>query len=137
MQILVLILLKLDFDTDSNGILGLSPVTVNNQGVVTSEGVAYTTPIDGDSNSIYDFQESGNNVNITTAPATQTICLGDSATYEAITDTPDANYKWQTYNGTDWVDINDDSIYSNTSSSVLTVTPSDYSLDGAEYRVST
>lgn len=124
-------------DTDSNGILGLSPVTVNNQGVVTSEGVAYTTPIDGDSNSIYDFQESGNNVNITTAPATQTICLGDSATYEAITDTPDANYKWQTYNGTEWVDINDDSIYSNTSSSVLTVTPSDYSLDGAEYRVST
>ena len=124
-------------DTDIDGILGTSSVTVNSLGVVTSEGVAYTTPPDGDSNSVYDFLQSGSTVIITSLPTTQTICLGDTATYEVATDTANAVYKWQIYNGTDWEDINDDSVYSNTDSSTLSVTPSDYSLNGSEYRVAT
>ncbi len=114
-----------------------SLVTVDTRGLVTSASDGYTTPTDGDSNTIYDFLQSGSTVNITSQPATQTICLGDTATYEVQTDASNAIYKWQIYNGADWEDINDNSVYSNTDSSTLSVTPTDYSLDGKEYRVAT
>ncbi|MEZ4840358.1 MAG: hypothetical protein R2821_02280 [Flavobacteriaceae bacterium] len=44
-------------DDNSDGILGDTPVTVDSWGVVTSGSDGYTTPLDSNSNSTYDFKK--------------------------------------------------------------------------------
>ncbi|MEX0275170.1 MAG: T9SS type B sorting domain-containing protein, partial [Flavobacteriaceae bacterium] len=44
-------------DPEGDGILGALPDTVNTDGLIIDESDGYTTPIDQDSNSIFDFQE--------------------------------------------------------------------------------
>ncbi|MEC7173333.1 MAG: gliding motility-associated C-terminal domain-containing protein [Bacteroidota bacterium] len=126
-----------DSDTVSDGILGASPVTVSSQGLVAGYD-GYVVPRDGDLSGIYDFQEVGSApipANIITNPNAQGICLGGSANFEVQTDLSQAIFQWQRFDGTDWIDLIDDGIYSNTSSSVMIVTPADNSLDNTSYRV--
>ena len=117
--------------------MGASPVTVTSQGLVAGYD-GYVVPRDADFSGIYDFQEVGSAAlaaNIITHPNVQGICLGGSANFEVQTDLSQPVLQWQIFNGTDWIDLSDDGLYSNTSSSVMTVTPADNSLDNTSYRV--
>ena len=126
-----------DSDAVPDGILGASPVTVSATGLVAGYD-GYVEPRDGDTNGVYDFQEVGIAAlpsNITAQPSAQTICLGDTAHFEVQTDLSNPVFQWQIFDGSDWVDLSDDGIYSNTSSSILSVTPADNSLQNSDYRV--
>ena len=126
-----------DSDPLPDGILGASPVTVTSQGLVAGYD-GYVVPRDADLSGIYDFQEVGSAAlaaNIITHPNVQGICLGGSANFEVQTDLSQPVLQWQIFDGTDWIDLSDDGTYSNTSSSVMTVTPADNSLDNTSYRV--
>ena len=126
-----------DSDPIPDGILGTSPVAVTSQGLVAGYD-GYVVPRDADLSGIYDFQELGSAAlaaNIITHPNVQVICLGGSANFEIQTDLSQPVLQWQIFDGTDWIDLSDDGTYSNTSSSVMTVTPADNSLDNTSYRV--
>ena len=126
-----------DSDPVADGILGASPVTVSALGLVTGYD-GYVVPRDADLSGIYDFQEvasAASPSNITAHPGNQSICLGSSANFEVQTDLAQPIFQWQIFDGTDWVNLSDNAIYSNTSSSIMTVTPSDYTLDNTSYRV--
>ena len=126
-----------DSDAVPDGILGASPVTVSATGLVAGYD-GYVEPRDGDTNGVYDFQEVGIAAlpsNITAQPSAQIICLGDTAHFEVQTDLSNPVFQWQIFDGSDWVDLNDDGTYSNTSSSILSVTPADNSLQNSDYRV--
>ena len=126
-----------DSDPVADGILGASPVTVSSQGLVAGYD-GYVVPRDGDLTGVYDFQEVGSAAlpaNIITHPNPQGICLGDTANFEVQSDLSQPVFQWQIFDGTDWVDLSDDGTYSNTSSSVMSVTPADNTLDNTSYRV--
>lgn len=126
-----------DSDAIPDGILGTSPVTVSSLGLVASYD-GYVVPRDGDFTGTYDFQEVGITAlpsNITEHPNSQSLCLGVSASFDVQTDLPQPQFQWQIFNGTLWVDLNDDAVYSNTSSPNLSISPADNSLDNTQYRV--
>ena len=127
-----------DSDAVADGILGASPVTVSEFGLVTGYD-GYVVPRDANFSGGYDFQEVGSAAlpsNITSHPTNQSICLGSSSNFEVQTDLVQPFFQWQIFDGTDWVDLIDNAIYSNTSSSVMTVTPADNLLDNTSYRAS-
>jgi hypothetical protein len=110
---------------------------VNQFGLVAGYD-GYTSPRDGDLTGIYDFQEVGSSAlpsNILKQPSTKSICLGSSANFEVQTDLTQPVFQWQFFNGSDWVDLSDNSIYSNTSSQIMKITPVDNSLNNTSYRV--
>tara|TARA_B100001173_G_C16030679_1_gene566687 strand:- start:280 stop:6750 length:6471 start_codon:yes stop_codon:yes gene_type:complete len=126
-----------DSDPIPDGILGASPVTVSTLGLVAGYD-GYAIPRDGDLTGVYDFQEVGSAAlpsNITGHPNSESICLGGIANFEVQTDLSQPIFQWQMYNGTDWVDLSDNAIYSNTSSQLMSVTPADNTLDNSSYRV--
>ena len=126
-----------DSDAVPDGILGASPVTVSALGLVAGYD-GYAVPRDGDLNGVYDFQEVGIAAlpsNITAQPSAQSICLGGTAHFEVQTDLSNPVFQWQIFDGSDWIDLSDDGTYSNTTSSILSVTPADNSLDNSDYRV--
>ena len=126
-----------DSDPTPDGILGASPLTVSTLGLVAGY-YGYAIPRDGDLTGVYDFQEVGSPAlpsNITGHPNAESICLGGIANFEVQTDLAQPIFQWQMYNGTDWVDLNDNAIYSNTSSQLMSVTPADNTLDNTSYRV--
>ena len=126
-----------DTDAVPDGILGDSPVTVSTLGLVAGYD-GYAVPRDGDLNGVYDFQEVGTAAllsNITAQPSTQSICLGDTAQFEVQTDLSNPVFQWQIFDGINWIDLSDDGVHINTTSSILSVTPADNSLDNSEYRV--
>ncbi len=133
-------------DGDSDGILGNSPVTVNpDTGVVTSASDGYTTPLDGDGNSTYDFQENNNALSSLNAsyPADQTVSVGGSATFTVSANTTGTGtdvlaYQWQesTDGGATWNNLSDGGLYSGTTTSGMTVSGATVtSLCGNKYRV--
>ena len=126
-----------DSDPVADGILGTSPVTVSSLGLVSGFD-GYVVPRDGDLSGVYDFQEVGSPTlpsNITSHPNPQSICLGDSANFEVQTDLLHSVFQWQIFDGTDWMDLSDNSTYTNTTSSIMSVIPADNSLDNTSYRV--
>ena len=93
----------------------------------------YTAPNDLNTYSIFDFQEF-NTVAINNQPSNVTICTGCTRTIEIIASEADI-YQWQLFDGTQWNDISDDTIYSGTSSAVLTITRPPLALNNSSYRV--
>ena len=122
-------------DDDDDGQLGPSPVTVDGNGVVTSGSDGYTTPADGDSNTVFDFVEASTSPAITVQPIDVTTCPGCTAVFSVTTTNTDT-YQWQWYNGSSWVDLSDTGIYSGTSTAVLTVSNPSPTENGNQYRVS-
>ena len=116
--------------------MGASPVTVTSQGLVAGYD-GYVVPRDADLSGIYDFQEVGSAALLLTSLHTQMckVFVWGSANFEVQTDLSQPVLQWQIFDGTDWIDLSDDGTYSNTSSSVMTVTPADNSLDNTSYRV--
>ena len=126
-----------DSDPSPDGVLGASPVTVNQFGLVAGYD-GYISPRDGDLTGVYDFQEVGSSAlpsNILKQPSTKSICLGSSVDFEVQTDLTQPVFQWQFFNGSDWVDLSDNAIYSNTSSQIMKITPVDNSLNNSSYRV--
>ena len=98
-----------DSDPIPDQILGTSPVTVSSLGLVGGYD-GYVEPRDGDLNGVYDFQEVGTPaipVNITGQPAAQSICLGGTANFDVQTNLIQPIYQWQTFDGTQWIDLID------------------------------
>ena len=120
-------------DSDDDGILGVSPVTVNSDGVVVGEG-GYTNPRDGNSNGIFDFLEFSSAPSINTQPTNTVICPGCSGSFVATADDADT-YQWQIFNGTGWIDLNDTGIHSGTATASLIIINPSVSDNGNQYRV--
>jgi hypothetical protein len=107
-------------DNNDDGLLGLNPVTINSEGMVTSGSDGYSTPNDNDSNSTFDYREVGTAPMITSQPVDVTTCPGCTTSISAIV-TAD-QFQWQYYNGSSWVNLSDTGIYFGTSTNVLTIT---------------
>ena len=125
-----------DTDNPPDGILSNSPVSLNSLGQLAGND-GYTLPRDGDNNGIYDFQEIGQPLdlsNITTHPQSQSVCIGETLNLLAETNVQSAVFSWQAYDGSEWIDISDNSIYQNSNSNNLEITPSDSSFDSFRYR---
>ena len=127
-------------DNDNNGILGISPVNVDFVGKVLGQG-GYLTPLDTDSNTIFDFQEATALVSITSHPVSVSVCVSDTNYFSVVTTDPgNSIYQWQVYNGTIWEDISVDppeANYTGVNSATLNVQPLKTSLNGKKYRVKT
>jgi hypothetical protein len=105
-----------------------------NTGVVTGNGDGYTTPADGDSNSIFDYREAGAGPIITTQPADTTICPGCTGTISVVASNTDT-FQWQWFNGSIWVDLTDTGIYSGTTTNTLAINNVTTAENGNQYRV--
>ncbi|WP_158729431.1 T9SS type B sorting domain-containing protein [Flavobacterium sp. I-STPA6A] len=112
-------------DGDSDGLLGNSPVTVNNKGIVTS-GTAYTTP-----NANYIL---GARIVITTQPINKSQCLLQSATFEVVSNAD--SFQWElSTNGTTWTTLTNAATYSGVTTKTLTITSVKNTMNGYKYRV--
>ncbi|UOY07349.1 immunoglobulin domain-containing protein [Muricauda sp. SCSIO 64092] len=106
-------------DNNGDGLLGPLPVTVDASGLVTSGTDGYTTPDDNNTNSTFDFQETGSAPTITSQPADVTTCPGCTTTISA---TSTGNVlQWQLFNGSSWDNLSDSAQYSGTATNTLTI----------------
>jgi len=121
-------------DNIGDGLLGPTPVLVDGDGLVTSGTDGYTIPMDADSNSVFDYRETGTAPSISTQPVDTTVCPGCNTTIFVVAANADT-YQWQLYNGAIWVNLTDSGIHSTTSTSILTITNATATDDGNQYRV--
>ncbi|MDT0608618.1 proprotein convertase P-domain-containing protein [Croceitalea rosinachiae] len=121
-------------DGNTDGILGSNPVTIDNSnGVVTSGIDGYTTPLDGDMNTIFDFREVGSTPSITVQPIDTLTCPGCSINFSVTSDGD--TFQWQLFNGSAWDNLTDSGIYSGTSANTLTIMNPTAAENGSQYRV--
>ncbi len=119
-------------DSDGDGFYGTGTPSVNLDGSVV--GAPYTTPVDTNSNSVFDFLEAGAGAPIiATQPMNANECLGCSATFNVVGSAD--IYLWQTFDGSDWIDLTDSVLYSGSATASLTIGPLDNSLNNTRYRV--
>ncbi|MFS4446004.1 discoidin domain-containing protein [Maribacter sp. 2307UL18-2] len=110
-------------DPDSDGILGSSPVTVDGDGLVTGQG-GYSTPLDGDANAIYDFQEAGASPTIVTQVPDRLSFDGNvSTSFTVGASGPGLSYQWQisTDGGVTYTDLADGPHYADVRTVTLLV----------------
>lgn len=112
-------------DGDADGLLGNSPVTVNDKGVVTS-GTGYTTP-----NANYTI---GAPIAITTQPSNKSQCLLQSTTFEVVSNAD--SFQWElSTDGTTWTTLTNNANYSGVTTKTLQVNSIAASMNGYIYRV--
>ena len=128
-------------DQNNDGFLGNAPISVDNRGKVTGQG-GYTGALDGDSDSIYDFQQANNPLIIDTQPDDAYTCINEMTEFTISTSelTP-LNYQWQIFSAGEWTDLVSSSvssaIYNGVESETLQITPPDNSYNGKNYRLKT
>lgn len=124
-------------DADNNGLLGSDPVTSDTQGLVTSGTDGYTTPLDGDTNTILDFQEAGVALSIVTQPVNQTDCETETIVFSVESSLPSVTtFQWEEDTGSGiWNTITDTGSYSGTTTNTLTVSNAPVTLNSYKYRV--
>ncbi len=105
--------------------------TVDEMGRVTYNGHTYDDPSINPITGNYLFLESGTAAEINSEPVSAIICEGETTTFSVNSVTPNAIFQWQI----DGVSISDDSVYSGTNSSILTINTTDTSLDGSAITV--
>ncbi|WP_062053368.1 gliding motility-associated C-terminal domain-containing protein [Aquimarina longa] len=119
-------------DSDTNGFLGTGTfgggLLVNSDGVVTSGIDGYTNGI------VNGVTAQAVTPTISTQPENQSICPKGNTVFEVMT-TNATSYQWQILNGTVWEDLSDMGIYTNTTTSSLTITRALVSDNGSRYRV--
>ena len=105
--------------------------------MVTNGTDGYTTPLDGDVNSVFDFQEAGAIPSITTQPTDQTICIGDNGSFTVVASGSNLIYQWQlsTNGGATFNDISDGGVYAGTNNAILIITGVLAGMDNNQYRV--
>ncbi|WP_144892768.1 T9SS type B sorting domain-containing protein [Flavobacterium tiangeerense] len=112
-------------DGDADGLLGNSPVTVNDKGVVTS-GTGYTTP-----NVNYTI---GAPIVITTQPINKSQCLLQNTTFEVVSNAE--SFQWElSTDGTTWTTLTNNTTYSGVTTKTLTITSVKNAMNGYKYRV--
>jgi len=125
-------------DDNDDGILADLSTTVDTNGKVTGTNMidGYTTPADGDSNTIADYLELGANPVIDIQPANMETFAGDSVNITVATTFADS-YQWQisTDGGGMFSNIAEGGIYSGTNTSNLTIAPASLSMNSYQYRV--
>ena len=122
-------------DGDGDGRLGTSPVTVDNDGLVTSSSDGYTTPNDLDNNGVFDFLQLGSPSSISNQPEDVEVALGSSAEFEVSANA--TFYQWQisTDKGMTWVDLMNDEVYSGVTTDRLIIKVAIGRYEGYLYRV--
>ena len=122
-------------DPDGDGYLGTSPVSINSFGMVTGQG-GYTTPADGDGNTVHDYTEAGSSPTISTIPTNAIIFDGHPGNIK-ITTSNTTQYQWQvsTDGGANFNDLTNFGPYSGTDTDTLTINDPDLNMDGYLYRV--
>ncbi|UWX54057.1 immunoglobulin domain-containing protein [Maribacter litopenaei] len=119
-------------DADGNGMYGTGNPSVGSNGAVLA--ASYSQPVDGNSNTTYDFLEATTAPAIASSPIDVTVCPGCTADFIVTASNVDT-YQWQFFNGTSWVDLSDTGIYSGTDSDNLTITNPSPSDHNSQYRV--
>jgi gliding motility-associated-like protein len=114
-------------DPNFDGILGINPVTVNSNGIVTSKTDGYTTP-----NNNYII---ANPILITTQPINQSECLLQNAIFSI--DSNADTFQWQlsTDGGINWNSLVNNTIYSGTKTASLHITNISATMNANQYRV--
>ncbi|MEM0575770.1 T9SS type B sorting domain-containing protein [Flavobacterium polysaccharolyticum] len=112
-------------DGDVDGLLGNSPVTVNDKGIVTS-GTGYTTP-----NTNYTL---GAPITITNQPSNKSQCLLQSTTFEVVSNAD--SFQWElSADGTTWTTLANNANYAGVTTKTLQVNGILASMNGYSYRV--
>ncbi len=70
---------------------------------------------------------------VTTQPVNTSVCADDDAKLLVIADSTQA-YRWQHFNGTNWINLADGTAYSGTGTSNLTIKNIPLAMDGSSYR---
>jgi len=125
-------------DSDSDGYLGNSPVSVDTLGKVISSSEGYKTPADLDFNSIYDFLDYGSEPKIITQPVSKmTSNVGEVYFFVSATSDSKLNYQWEVSSdfGSSWIKINNDSIYDGANKDTLKINNLSFDMDSYRYRV--
>lgn len=120
-------------DEDDDGVLGISPVIVDVNGMVTGQG-GYGTPADRDNDGVDDFLQVGIAPSITNQPSNANISVGENTSFIVVTSNADT-YQWQIYNGSVWVNLTDTGIHGGTTTNTLNITNASISDDENQYRV--
>ncbi|WP_170861987.1 FG-GAP-like repeat-containing protein [Maribacter aquivivus] len=120
-------------DLDNNGMYGSGVPTVNTDGSVVA--ASYATPADGDSNGDYDFLQVTAALVITDQPQDQIVLTGDDATFTTSVTNADT-YQWQvSIDGVNYTNRVNNSEYSGTETSTLTVLNVPKQKEGYSYRL--
>ena len=125
-------------DSDLDGYLGNSPVTVDTLGKVISSSDGYKTPADLDSNSTYDFLDYGSEPKIITQPISKmTSNVGEVYFFVNATSDSEIKYQWEVSSdfGSTWIKINNDSIYQGANEDTLKIKSLSFDMDSYRYRV--
>ena len=122
-----------NIDLDNNGMYGIGSPAVNSDGTVIA--ASYATPVDGNTNNIYDFLEV-NSPALNSQPIDVSIITGNAINFAVITSEVDY-YQWQvsTDDGVTYTDIFDGTNYSGTQTASLSILTSDLGKSGNRYRV--
>ncbi len=124
-------------DDNNDGLLGSSPEVIDANGLVTSGSDGYTTPLDGNSNSVFDFQEVGSANSISTQPISKIICVGDNGSFSVNATGSNLTYQWQLSidDGLNFNDLSDGGFYSGTNTATLNIANANETLNKYQYRV--
>ncbi|MDA8904166.1 T9SS type B sorting domain-containing protein, partial [bacterium] len=124
-------------DGDSDGILGDSPVTVNELGLVTSGADGYTLSID-------DYLINAPLSIVEQPLETLTACEDSTIQISVVLNTFDSavelvdSFQWQSsVNGIDWFDITDNPTYTGSNNAILEINNTPFSFDNFSFRVIT
>ena len=130
-------------DPNTDGILGEDdPTVVDIKGLVlNNEG--YKTPLDRDSNGIYDYLEIGGPVSIIIQPLPKYEITGNQIISIEVqaSSLGQMQYQWQVNKqglfskGFQWVDITDDNTYKGAETSILNISNATDQMNGWKYRV--
>jgi len=123
---------------NNDGILADLPTTVDINGQVTSTNRVdgYTTPADADSIGTADYLESGAVPAITSQPTNVTVFDGSGTTFTVIANDAN-NYQWQisSNGGATFADLTDGATYTGTTTSILTLSSAELSMNNYQYSV--
>ncbi|WP_072764658.1 Ig-like domain-containing protein [Arenibacter nanhaiticus] len=125
-------------DANGDGILGDLSTMVDANGLVVGTNVTdgYTTPKDGDNNSIYDFLEVGQAAVITMQPSDVTVLVGANTSF-SMTATSAITYQWQlsTDGGSSFSNLSNGGKYSGSDTPTLQINSVQLDMNDYQYRV--
>jgi hypothetical protein len=114
-------------DSNGDGLLGNSPLSINTNGVVTSGTNGYTTP-----NNSYVVYAA---ISITAQPSFTTNCATNTATI-SITDNGGNSYQWQySTDGINWTNVTNNSTYAGATTNTLVISGATPAMTGDMYQV--
>jgi gliding motility-associated-like protein len=114
-------------DPNFDGQLGINPVTVSSNGIVTSKTDGYTTP-----NGNYSI---ANPILITKQPENQSTCELQNTTFSVESNADTFQWQLSTDAGNNWNSIVNNAIYTGTTTTSLLITKVSTLMNGYQYRV--